>query len=181
MPRSELTDSLDKTESARNGVSRRSVLAVGATGVSVVALAACSQAPDPNKASGASTSSSGTGAGASSGTSTSSAATGSGSSSAVGATSSGTVIAALSSVTVGSSISAKDKGDDILITRTAADTVVAFSAVCPHQGCTVASSFACPCHGSTFDPKTGAHISGPAPTGLKTVAVAVSGDNIIAT
>jgi Rieske Fe-S protein len=67
-----------------------------------------------------------------------------------------------------------------LITRTAVDTVVAFSAICPHQGCTVPSSFNCPCHGSRFDPKTGAHLAGPAPTGLKTVPVTVSGDNIVA-
>jgi Rieske Fe-S protein len=46
---------------------------------------------------------------------------------------------------------------------------VAFDLGCPHLGCLVtgnASGFACPCHGSRFDP-TGAVVTGPAPRGLR--------------
>ncbi|UQX86654.1 Rieske (2Fe-2S) protein [Jatrophihabitans telluris] len=145
-----------------SGPSRRLVLAAGAGGGALV-LAACSAAPGPTR-SDVSTSG------------------GSGSSgSAVRSAGAGQVLAPLSSVAVGSAIAAKSAdGSDILISRTGPDTVAAFSAVCPHQGCTVAASFACPCHGSTFDPKTGARLSGPAQNGLATVAVAVSGGNIVA-
>ena len=45
------------------------------------------------------------------------------------------------------------------------------SAVCPHLGCVVhwnsaESSWDCPCHGSRFDPRTGARLNGPADRGL---------------
>ena len=58
---------------------------------------------------------------------------------------------------------------------------MAFDAVCPHQGCTVAYApsaklIACPCHGSEFDPKTGAVLRGPAATGLTSIRV-VKGAN----
>ncbi len=45
----------------------------------------------------------------------------------------------------------------------------AFSAVCTHAGCTVdfaSGVIACPCHGSEFDPNTGAVLRGPAATPL---------------
>ena len=47
---------------------------------------------------------------------------------------------------------------------------VAFDAICPHAGCTVAyqsgaNIIACPCHGSEFT-NIGTHIAGPAPRGL---------------
>ena len=48
------------------------------------------------------------------------------------------------------------------------DEVVAFSAVCPHLGCSVsatADGFACPCHESVFA-HDGAMVSGPSPRGL---------------
>jgi Rieske Fe-S protein len=55
----------------------------------------------------------------------------------------------------------------------AADGVVAYSAVCTHQGCPVnawskdKNAFVCSCHGSVFDPKKGAQvIFGPAPRPL---------------
>jgi thiosulfate dehydrogenase [quinone] large subunit len=52
----------------------------------------------------------------------------------------------------------------------------AFSAICPHAGCTVGFDkaldvFVCPCHGSQFDAKTGAVLQGPAPTGLSELSV----------
>jgi Rieske Fe-S protein len=55
----------------------------------------------------------------------------------------------------------------------AADGVVAYSAVCTHQGCPVnmwskeRDAFVCSCHGSIFDPRNGAEvIDGPAPRPL---------------
>ena len=55
---------------------------------------------------------------------------------------------------------------------------VAYDAVCPHAGCTVGYSSAanlivCPCHGSEFDPSTGAVVSPPAVHGLSSIQVAV--------
>jgi thiosulfate dehydrogenase [quinone] large subunit len=58
---------------------------------------------------------------------------------------------------------------------------LAYDAVCPHAGCTVGYSPAaklivCPCHGSEFDPSTGAVVSPPAPHGLRPIQVTVNGD-----
>ena len=55
----------------------------------------------------------------------------------------------------------------------AADGVVAYSAICTHQGCPVnmwskeRNAFACSCHASIFDPRNAAEvIDGPAPRPL---------------
>ena len=55
----------------------------------------------------------------------------------------------------------------------AADGVVAYSAICPHQGCPVnmwskeQNGFVCSCHASIFDPRNAAEvIGGPAPRPL---------------
>ena len=57
-----------------------------------------------------------------------------------------------------------------------------FSAVCPHQGCTVnaveGGQITCPCHGSAFDIATGAVTKGPATSGLPTKGVTVGADGI---
>jgi thiosulfate dehydrogenase [quinone] large subunit len=60
-------------------------------------------------------------------------------------------------------------------------TFVAFDAICPHAGCTVAyksasNIIACPCHGSEFSPRTGAVITGPATSGLTPITV-IKGSN----
>ena len=82
----------------------------------------------------------------------------------------GTVLTALSDVPVGSSVSAKDSaGKPLLVSQPSAGKVVAFSAICTHQGCTVApagAKFQCPCHGSMYDAATGAVLQGPAPKPL---------------
>jgi cytochrome b6-f complex iron-sulfur subunit len=51
------------------------------------------------------------------------------------------------------------------------DTWTALTAVCTHLGCTVQFDqerqvIYCACHGGTYDPKTGANISGPPPKPL---------------
>jgi menaquinol-cytochrome c reductase iron-sulfur subunit len=56
------------------------------------------------------------------------------------------------------------------------DAVAAFSATCPHLGCSVdggANGFACPCHGSAFSLE-GAVRGGPAPRGLDPLEVKVA-------
>jgi thiosulfate dehydrogenase [quinone] large subunit len=76
-------------------------------------------------------------------------------------------------VSVGGSSTFTDPatGDPALIIQSQPGEFVAFDAVCPHAGCTVAYQsaskiIACPCHGSEFNPRTGAVVRGPATTGL---------------
>ena len=92
-------------------------------------------------------------------------------------------IATLSDIPVGGSISAVLDNAPIIISQPTAGTVVAFSAICTHQGCKVAPAkkeLDCPCHGSRFNSTTGDVIAGPATTALPSVAVSVSGDEVVA-
>ena len=79
---------------------------------------------------------------------------------------------------VGGSASFNDPttGDPAIVIQQTAGHFVAFDAVCPHAGCTVAYQasariIACPCHASEFNPRTGAVESGPAPTGLTSIKI----------
>ena len=67
-----------------------------------------------------------------------------------------------------------------VVTQPTAGTFKAFDAVCPHEGCTVASfegsRIVCPCHQSHFDSTTGDRVSGPAQTGLAPKTITVTGD-----
>jgi thiosulfate dehydrogenase (quinone) large subunit len=78
-----------------------------------------------------------------------------------------------------------DPGDgnpDIVI-RQSSGGLVAYSAVCTHAGCTVGyegGQIVCPCHGATYDPQTGAVISGPAPAPLTPRKVIERGSEIYA-
>lgn len=97
---------------------------------------------------------------------------------------SGTEVATLSAITVGSAISTTLDGQPIVVARPTSTTAAAFSAVCPHQGCTVApagTTLNCPCHGSRFDATTGQVLNGPAASSLPAVTVSVSGGKVIAT
>lgn len=101
-----------------------------------------------------------------------------------GAGSTGPVeVAKLADIPVGGSIEAALDNKPILISQPTAGTVVAFSAICTHQGCVVKpvkDEFDCPCHGSKFDPTTGEALSGPATTPLASVQVTVTGDAVLA-
>ena len=70
----------------------------------------------------------------------------------------------------------------IVITQPSAGTFKAFTAVCTHQGCTVASVadgvIQCPCHGSRYSVVDGSVIGGPAPAPLAPVQIKVSGTTI---
>jgi thiosulfate dehydrogenase (quinone) large subunit len=67
-------------------------------------------------------------------------------------------------------------GDPGLVIQQTADHFVAFNAICPHEGCTVAYQssakiIACPCHGSEFNPRNGDVVRGPATYGLTRITV----------
>lgn len=98
--------------------------------------------------------------------------------------SSSPVTVPLASIPVGGAVSAKLGSTPIVVSQPTAGKVVAFSAVCTHQGCTVApqgSEFDCPCHGSRFDAATGDVLGGPAPTPLAKLTATVSGDTVTVT
>ena len=67
----------------------------------------------------------------------------------------------------------------------AVDGIVAYSAICTHQGCWVTrrvtmgefrGNLLCPCHGSVYDPRRGAEVlDGPAPRPLATLPLALQG------
>ncbi|WP_328458526.1 MULTISPECIES: QcrA and Rieske domain-containing protein [unclassified Amycolatopsis] len=137
--------------------SRRTVLTTGATvaGVAVgtVALAACGSSDD---------SKSGT---------------------AQAPIAAGTPLVALADVPVGQAKAAKaPDGSDVIVARTSDAAVAAFSAICTHQGCTVApkgADLVCPCHGSVFNALTGEVKQGPANKPLPSVPVKVENGKVV--
>jgi len=141
-------------------LSRRTLLAVGvvtAGAAGVAALAGCSASSKAAATSGATT------AGPSGGSNSSTAGAGSGASPSVAS------LAKVADIPVGNAISATLDGQPILISQPAAGTIVAFTAICTHMGCTVlpdGKDFQCPCHGSIYNAATGAVIQGPAPAAL---------------
>lgn len=92
-------------------------------------------------------------------------------------------LAALDDIPVGGAIAATAAGGaEIILARPSDAEVVGFSAICTHQGCTVAPAddeIQCPCHGSVFDILTGENVSGPAPSPLESFAVRVEGDAVV--
>lgn len=141
---------------------RRTVLTTGvaAAGVAAgtVALAAC--------AGGSTQSGSGSG----------------GQSNAADKPASGTAIASLSDVPVGEFKTVDIGGQPAVIARPAEDSVVAFSASCTHQHCTVKvndGKLKCPCHGSIFNGLTGAVEHPPAKSPLPSIPVKVDNGKIV--
>ncbi len=137
--------------------SRRTVLSTGAAvagaAVGAVALSACSSEPSPK-----------------SGT-------------AQAPIAAGTPLVALADVPVGQAKAAKaPDGSDVIVARTSESAAAAFSAVCTHQGCTVAPKGAdliCPCHGSVFNALTGEVKQGPANKPLPSVPVKVENGKVV--
>lgn len=148
-------------------VTRRVVLRGAAvTGVAVPFLAACAadeKATDtPTDHSGASetNSSSGGGAGA---------------------------LASTADVAVGEGVILKE--EKIVLTQPTEGEFKAFTAVCTHQGCVVASvadgKITCECHGSQFSVEDGSNVTGPSGSAagsvadLEEIAIKVKGDQIV--
>ncbi|MGH3147502.1 MAG: ubiquinol-cytochrome c reductase iron-sulfur subunit, partial [Rubrobacter sp.] len=95
----------------------------------------------------------------------------------------GAAIAQESQVAPGSAFKFKDGGQPAVLVHLQSGDFVAYSAVCTHQGCTVAfnnDQFACPCHGSIFDPaNSAAVVTGPATSPLPEIPVTVEGGQIL--
>jgi Rieske Fe-S protein len=100
-----------------------------------------------------------------------------------GATSSSGVVVPAGDVPVGGGAVTIIGDRKIVVTQPSAGTYQGFSAVCPHQGCTVSGvqdgAITCPCHGSRFDVSTGAVLQGPAAAPLASIPVALQGDDIV--
>lgn len=81
---------------------------------------------------------------------------------------------------VGQSRSVAHQDQQLLLHRPTEEEVLAFSAVCPHQGCTVGIAeehFECPCHGSRFE-LTGQWQSGPAEQPLRQLEAQLEGTSL---
>lgn len=94
----------------------------------------------------------------------------------------GQKLIALTEIPVGEARSVTLGERELIVARTDRASAVAFSAVCTHQGCTVAPAedkLRCPCHGSTYRTLTGEVISGPAPKPLREVPVRVSNGTVV--
>ncbi|GAB3680189.1 hypothetical protein GCM10027589_50350 [Actinocorallia lasiicapitis] len=73
-------------------------------------------------------------------------------------------------------------GQKIVVTQPTKGEFVAFSAVCTHQGCTVAEvedgTINCPCHGSKFAVADGSVVNGPAAKALPARKIKLVGGEI---
>lgn len=148
------------------GPSRRRVLgAVAVAGASAAVLAACGGGPT---------------AGPAGGTSSGPGATGPGSGDASGGGANGPLVAT-ADVPVGGGVVLE--AEKVVVTQPAQGTFKAFTAVCTHQSCTVASvkadRISCECHGSAFSAKDGSVLNGPATRPLKEITVSVEGDQVV--
>ncbi|HEY4378248.1 MAG TPA: TQO small subunit DoxD [Acidimicrobiales bacterium] len=95
----------------------------------------------------------------------------------------GTAIGRSASVPVGGAASFVDPatGERSIVVQPTAGVFEACSAICTHQGCTVAYDAGqrvlhCPCHGAEFDPADGRVLRGPARQPLATVTIRSASD-----
>ncbi|WP_433238794.1 Rieske (2Fe-2S) protein [Streptosporangium sp. CA-135522] len=74
------------------------------------------------------------------------------------------------------------KDQKVVVTQPTAGQFKAFTSVCTHQGCDVASvsggTINCPCHGSKFKIADGSVANGPASRPLTEKTITVEGDSI---
>jgi len=97
-----------------------------------------------------------------------------------GATAGGFLVAT-ADVPVGSGVILE--AEKVVVTQPEEGKFKAFTAVCTHQSCTVASvkadRISCACHGSAFSAKDGSVLGGPATRPLEEIAVSVEGDQVV--
>jgi len=99
----------------------------------------------------------------------------------------GQEITQVSKVPANSAVTFTDSGSPAVLIHLKNGRFVAYSAVCTHQGCTVAyqsstGELACPCHGSVFDPSNrAAVVNGPAQNPLPSIPVKVQGGEVYRT
>ncbi len=164
-----MIDALLPSTTAGAGPSRRTVLrAVSVSGAAAALLAACG---------GGGTATSGTGD-----ASTPADGTGPGDGESSGAAAGGPLVAT-ADVPVGGGIILEV--EKVVVTQPTEGTFKAFTAICTHQSCTVASvkadRISCACHGSAFSAADGSVLNGPATRPLKEIAVSVEGDQVVQT
>lgn len=75
--------------------------------------------------------------------------------------------------------------NEVVVTQPTKGTFKAFSSICTHLGCPVASvsngTINCDCHGSKYAIADGSVVNGPAPKPLPPKQITVSGDSITLT
>lgn len=87
---------------------------------------------------------------------------------------------------VGAARAVEVQGRTLMLHRVDETTVTAYTNVCTHQGCLLqvvdredGPAYACPCHGSHFDVRTGEPFGGPARQALMDYEAAVAGEDIV--
>ena len=89
-------------------------------------------------------------------------------------------------VSTGKMIGIENSGQKIVVANVSG-AYYATGNICTHRGCKLSDGtlseekVQCPCHGSTFDIRTGAVIKGPATNPEKSFKVRVDGDAILVT
>ena len=178
---------MEERISRRKFIRLGTALGVGAAGASV--LAAC------GGGSGNGSAESGSGGGSNGGSNKSGGGGGSGGNAGGGGgsnksggskgaqASGGQAIARASEVPPGSAIKFTNSGNPAVLVHLQSGSFVAYSAVCTHQGCTVAynnGELACPCHGSVFNPANGGQVvNGPAQQPLPKIPVEVRNGEVV--
>jgi len=93
----------------------------------------------------------------------------------------GGALVAVADVPVGGGVILE--AEKVVVTQPTEGTFKAFSAVCTHQSCTVASvkksGIGCACHGSSFDISDGSVLGGPATRALEEITVTVEDDKVV--
>jgi Rieske Fe-S protein len=139
--------------------SRRALFAGAGVAAAAVVVAGCSSSNGSSSSGGANAGGASSAAGGASGT-----------------------LAATSDIPVDGGMVFKDK--KIVVTQPDSGTFKAFTAVCTHMGCTVATvsggTINCPCHGSKYSIKDGSVVHGPAPKALAPITIKVDGTSIVA-
>lgn len=85
---------------------------------------------------------------------------------------------------VGSSTYYPGAGARVIVAQPTEGQWFAYDATCTHEGCMTSASdddgnLVCPCHGSAFDPTSGAPVAGPAEEPLASLTVEVDGEDLL--